>query len=138
MARPNKVGRKPLQIDWEEFDKLCAIHCTLEEMAVFFGMSPDTIEKRVFETYGVKFTDHVKYKRGLGKVSLRRAQFQAGLKGSVPMLIWLGKQILDQKEPVLELRELKEVQRETEGLSPLQFVEILRTRADELEKELLN
>ena len=56
----------------------------------------------------------------------------------VPMLIWLGKQILDQKEPVLELRELKEVQRETEGLSPLQFVEILRTRADELEKELLN
>ena len=36
----------------------------------------------------------------MGKISLRRAQFEKALNGNVVMQIWLGKQHLDQKEKI--------------------------------------
>ena len=38
--------------------------------------------------------------RDHGKVSLRRAQLQAALKGDRTMLVWLGKQLLKQKDRI--------------------------------------
>ena len=43
--------------------------------------------------------------RDRGLLSLRRAQIRAALDGNPTMLIWLGKQMLGQKEPI----ERKEV-----------------------------
>ena len=36
----------------------------------------------------------------MGKISLRRAQFEKALGGNVAMQIWLGKQHLDQKDKI--------------------------------------
>ena len=36
----------------------------------------------------------------MGRISLRRAQFEKALSGNVVMQIWLGKQHLDQKEKI--------------------------------------
>lgn len=46
------------------------------------------------------FSGYFAQKRGTGKISLRRKQFQTALagKGNVSMLIWLGKQWLGQKD----------------------------------------
>jgi hypothetical protein len=93
-----KRGPKPIQINWEEFDKLCALHCTLEEFACYFDCSVDTIENKVKEAHGVKFSEYFNLKKGAGKVSLRRKQFQVAMKGNPTMLLWLGKQWLDQKD----------------------------------------
>lgn len=93
-----KMGRKKLEIDWEQFDKLCFIQCTLREIASWFDCSEDTIERRVTEEQGMRFAEYYDKKRGKGLVSLRRKQFDAALNGNTTLMIFLGKQYLGQKD----------------------------------------
>jgi DNA-binding Xre family transcriptional regulator len=48
---PKKMGRPVKTIDFEQLDRLCNIQCTLEEIASFFDVSADTIERRIKEEY---------------------------------------------------------------------------------------
>lgn len=99
-----KMGRPEIQIGKEDFEKLCAMQSTLNEIAGFFNCSEDTIERWCERNYrGQTFADVYKKKSAKGKISLRRKQFQVADSGNVPMLIWLGKQYLDQKEPKQEV-----------------------------------
>ena len=97
VARPRK------EIDQAEFEKLCALQCTKAEIAGFFNLSEDTVErwcKRIYkESFAVVFAN----KRCDGKISLRRSQFRLAEKDS-RMARWLGKQYLEQKEPIDEKR----------------------------------
>lgn len=93
------AGRPRKEIDQKEFEKLCGLQCTQEEIAAFFDCSADTIERWCERTYELKFAEVFKQKRGLGKISLRRAQMATAESGNATMLIWLGKQHLDQREP---------------------------------------
>jgi hypothetical protein len=94
----NKGGRPTKSINLVELSKLCAMQCTEAEIAGWFDVSVDTIERRVQELTGMSFADYFKQKRGRGKVSIRRKQMQMALDGNVTMLIWLGKQYLEQKD----------------------------------------
>lgn len=91
MARPR------IKIDWEQFDKLCAIQCTLVEIAEWFGCSIDTIERAVKREKSMGFAEYYKIKSSRGKISLRRQQFKLAEKYPV-MAIWLGKQYLGQAD----------------------------------------
>jgi len=102
------AGRPRIEIDWEQFDKLCMIQCTLPEIACFFNCSPDTIERRVKDTHDTNFAAYFELKRGTGKISLRRKQFETAMSGNVAMLIWLGKNWLGQKDR----REISDDRRE--------------------------
>jgi len=93
---------------WKEFESLCEIQCTLIEVASWFRCSEDTIERRVKEKYDTTFAEVFKLKRGVGRISLRRRQFQKAEEGHPTMLIWLGKQYLDQKDKVVNLEPKKE------------------------------
>lgn len=94
----SKVGRPKIEIDWEEFDKLCFMQCTLAEIAGWFDVSEDTIERRVKEEKGLTFAEYNKIRSSKGKMSIRRKQFEVAMTGNVGMLIWLGKQYLGQKD----------------------------------------
>lgn len=96
MSRP--VGRPKTKIDKDMFEKLCAMHCTLVEVAEFFDCSEDTIERWCKEKYGEDFADILKKKSAKGNISLRRSQFQSAESGNVTMQIWLGKQWLGQTD----------------------------------------
>lgn len=91
MARPRK------EIDQENFEKLCGLQCTLDEIAGFFKCSSDTIERWCKRTYNESFADTFKKHSAAGKMSLRRAQFKLAEK-SAAMAIWLGKQYLGQRD----------------------------------------
>lgn len=91
------MSRPPKKIDKEQFEKLCAIQCTLEEMEGFLGVSGDTIERWCVKEYGKNFAEVFRLKRGLGKVSLRRSQFRLA-ETNPTMAIWLGKQYLGQTD----------------------------------------
>jgi len=93
-----EMGRPRIEIEWTEFDKLCQMVATLTEIAGWFNCSEDTIERRVKEKHKITFAEYHKKKSSSGKISLRRAQFKAALGGNVTMMIWLGKQHLDQKD----------------------------------------
>ena len=89
-----KTGRPKKKIDWEQFDRLCLIQCTLEEIASFFDCSADTIERAVKREHGVTFAEHFGQKRGKGKISLRRAMWTKAIEGNPTMMIWLSKNYL--------------------------------------------
>jgi hypothetical protein len=91
-------GRPRKEIDWEEFDKLCEYQATLEEIAAWFDVSPDTIERACLRDKEVGFAEYSDLKRGAGRASLRRAQYQSAMSGNTTMQIWLGKQMLGQKD----------------------------------------
>lgn len=96
--KKNKGGRPRTVINWDEFDKLCAIQCTQVEMASWFDCSVDTIENAVKREKGIGFSEYYAQKSEKGKISLRRVQWTLAMKGDKTMLIWLGKQHLGQNE----------------------------------------
>ena len=91
MARPR------IDIDTDQFKKLCAIQCTLSEISSWFKCSEDTIERWCKRELKMSFADAFKTWSADGKISLRRNQFKMA-EHNVSMAIWLGKQYLGQKE----------------------------------------
>lgn len=92
-----EMGRPKIEINKEEFEKLCALHCTKVDIADWFGCSDDTIERWCKRTYNETFAVTLKNKSVKGRVSLRRTQFRLAEK-SPAMAIWLGKQYLGQRD----------------------------------------
>ena len=100
------MARPKVKINWEEFDKLCALHCTLIEIAEWFDCSEDTIQRAVKREHNMGFAVYYKKKSSRGKISLRRSQFRLAEKNT-SMSIWLGKQYLGQSDmPQLDKEEL--------------------------------
>lgn len=91
------MARPKIEIDREQFEKLCSLHCTKDEIAGFFNCSEDTIERWCNRTYGESFAVVFKQKRSAGRISLRRTQFRMA-ETNPTMAIWLGKQWLGQSE----------------------------------------
>jgi hypothetical protein len=92
------MGRPRIDIDWQQFEKLCAMQCTEEEIAGWFDCHIDTINNRCKDHYGETFSEVFKQKRGRGRASLRRAQWANALGGNATMQIFLGKQHLGQSD----------------------------------------
>ena len=85
---PMGPPRKP--VDTELVEGLAGIGCTMEEISAFAKVSVDTLERR--------YAEIIKKGRELGKSSLRRMQWKAAEVGNVTMMIWLGKQLLAQRD----------------------------------------
>lgn len=109
--KKKKGGRKTIELDREQFETLCGMLCTEEEIAGFFKVSVDTVERWCKREYGKKFCEVFKIYAEAGRVSLRRAQFAAAMAGSVPMMIFLGKNYLGQSDKKEQKVEVKDEQR---------------------------
>ncbi len=94
MARPRK------EIDQEEFEKLCALQCTQEEICAWFDVTDKTLTGWCKRTYNKSFSEIFAIKRERGKVSLRRRQFKLAER-SAAMAIFLGKNYLNQSDKVV-------------------------------------
>lgn len=92
MARPRK------EIDQKQFENLCGLQCTKEEICGFLEVSEKTLNAWCRRTYKQSFSLVFQQKRGKGKISLRRSQFRLAEENAA-MAIWLGKQYLNQREP---------------------------------------
>ena len=97
MSEKKEMGRPRAKINKEEFEKLCAMQCTEVEIAEFFNCTDDTINGWCKREYGETFSETYKKKSAKGRVSLRRMQFQMA-ETNPTLLIWLGKQWLNQRE----------------------------------------
>ena len=94
-----KTGRPRKEIDQKEFEKLCELQCTHDEICAWFETTPKTLNSWCKRTYGknMTFSKVFEEKKGKGKIALRRYQFQQAKK-SATMAIWLGKQYLGQTD----------------------------------------
>ncbi len=95
-----KMGRPKKQIDQKNFENLCALQCTLEEINEFFGITHKTLERWCKETYGETFSHVFAKKRIVGKISLRRAGFELAKKNAA---VWIfhAKNNLDMRDTPL-------------------------------------
>lgn len=105
-----KVGRPKANIDKSNFEKLCQMQCTLEEIAGFFDCCDDTINNWCKEVYDDNFSGVYKKKSMAGKISLRRNQFKIA-ENNASMAIFLGKQYLGQRDNIeVEHKDLSKVE----------------------------
>ena len=84
MARPR------IEIDKKQFEKLCGLQCTKEDIAGFFDVSEDTIDDVSEDTidrfckreYKESFAAVFSKKRRIGLVSLRKSGFDLARKNA--------------------------------------------------------
>ena len=88
-SRP-KRGRPPLAISAKSVEELAALGCNPEEIAGVLSCSRDTIDRN--------FAEQVALGRMRLAKKLRERQIDIAMNGSVPLLIWLGKQYLGQRD----------------------------------------
>jgi len=84
------VGRNKKVVVPEEVEKLAKLWCTNQEIAEWFGIDTNTLK--------YNFSDLIAKGRSETKQALRRAQLKNALEGNTTMQIWLGKNILGQKD----------------------------------------
>ncbi len=96
------IGRTSKPIDWAKMDDLLIAGCTGAEVAAYFDMHADTFYGKVRDHFGVCFTLYSQQKKQNGEGILRAHQYAKALgltkEGDNTLLIWLGKQRLNQRE----------------------------------------
>lgn len=92
-----KVGRPKLKFDMKVVGAFGAVKASYRFMADYFGCDLATIERRMKNEEG-EFC--IQYKKGLAKTkfNLSKKQIELAMSGNVTMLIWLGKQLLNQSD----------------------------------------
>lgn len=94
-----QIKQKQDKINQQQFESLCYIQCTQEEICSVLNVCTDTLESWCQSTYGKHFSEVFKEKRQGGRASLRRNQWKLAEKNAT-MAIFLGKQYLGQKDVV--------------------------------------
>lgn len=85
-----KTGRPLHPVDPKVVEGMAVVGATNVEIGDFVGCDGDTI--------GLRFSDILTKARSGMRLRLRQAQFKAATGGNATMLIWLGKQMLGQKD----------------------------------------
>ena len=91
-------GRPPVQIDMQAVERAASIGCTADEIAVLLGVGRSTFFEKLNKDPALK--ESLEIGKARGRTTLRRLQWQGAETGNPTMLIWLGKQLLDQRDKV--------------------------------------
>lgn len=114
-----KVGRPKVNINLVELQKLCTLNCTMPEIAHFFDIPLRTLEDRFKNDQDVR--NAIEKGRSQGKLSVRRKQLQImDENNNATMAIWLGKQLLGQRDKHDIVTEDKAETKLTEALEIIQ------------------
>lgn len=94
------MGRPKTDIDWKFVDEHLQAQCDGVGIAGLLGIHPNTFYNAVKEKFNCDFSEYSAIKKGEGKELLRKKQMETALSGDKTLLVWLGKQYLDQKDKV--------------------------------------
>lgn len=92
------AGAPKANIDWNRVSDLLVAGCSGAEIAGHIGLNKATIYERCVTDNGLTFSEYSQQKYAKGESLLRAKQFEKAVKGDNMMLIWLGKNRLDQKD----------------------------------------
>jgi hypothetical protein len=98
ITKKPKQGRPEAVIDWKKVDSMLQAHCTGTGIASLLGVCPDTLYRTCEDKFKMTFSAYSALKKGEGKELLRQKQFSVAMNGEKSMLIWLGKQYLEQAD----------------------------------------
>jgi hypothetical protein len=89
-------GFRKKQINWTEVEKLMSYHLTQKDVAHYFDMSVDSLERYCQQDNGITLADFWAKKKAMGRVKLRNIQFdiaQSKGAGAATMAIFLDKKL---------------------------------------------
>jgi len=92
------VGRPIKEIDWDKLARICQYPMKNEDIAAILDLSVDTIFRAIKKKYNISFAEYKDQKQSNLRFTLLSKQIEVAKSGNVTMLIWLGKQYLDQKD----------------------------------------
>lgn len=91
-----KAGRPKININWDRVEELLEAGAGAEGIAALIGCDRDTLYKRCKKDKKCEFSTLRQLKRAKGDEMIREAQFKAAITGDKTMMIWLGKNRLNQ------------------------------------------
>ena len=109
--------------DWAKINKLFECNCSIDEAAQFIGVSHDTLEKRIKEKFNLLPSEYKKNKKEKGNATLLMKQYELAIDGDRAMLIWLGKQRLDQADKKEIKQDVTTGGDKLNGISPIQWID---------------
>jgi hypothetical protein len=83
-------------IDYAAVEGAASIGCTRDEIAAVIGVAPSTLYLRIDQDPQMR--EAIERGSNKGKATLRRMQWKGAQDGNATMLVWLGKQMLGQKD----------------------------------------
>jgi hypothetical protein len=92
------MARPPADINWATVDQYLHAQCDGVAIAGIIGIAPDTLYHRCQQDHNLGFSEYSQQKKTEGRELLRQKQFDTAMSGDKTMLVWLGKQYLEQKE----------------------------------------
>ena len=99
-ARQHTVTKAVKPINWKVAEAMLGKGCSGVEIAARFGINPNTLYERCEKEHGVEFTVYSAQKKANGAALVRETQYDVAIKDrDRTMLIWVGKQLCDQREP---------------------------------------
>lgn len=99
ITKPKRnTGRPKVNIDWIYVGELLEAHCTADSIAHRLGISTVSLYRRCEIDNNCTFVSFSQAKKRNGDDLLREKQHEVAMSGDKVMLVWLGKQRLDQKD----------------------------------------
>ncbi len=125
-----KRGRGQPRVDFnlEDLRKLSQVGCTNATMASILGTSKATLQRRIADTPDV--AKAIEDGRASMERNLRTAQLRSAIGGNATMMIWLGKQLLGQ-------RDVRAVELTGTGGGPMEFQADLKPVLEEKLKRFI-
>ena len=96
--KKSNAGRKKIAINWARVDAALKAGANGVQCAAMLGISFDTLSRRTNEEKNADFADYLREKREAGNEALLKAQYDGAIGGDRGLLIWLGKQRLNQSD----------------------------------------
>jgi len=97
MGRPRKDLEDMEFNGWDQLDALI-IWASEEYCAEKLGVSVDTLARRIKEYHDCNFAEYKAKRQEPMRINLLKKQYDVAMAGNVSMLIWLGKQHLNQSD----------------------------------------
>ena len=98
------MGRKPIEIDWDTFNKLCSFPIKQDDISWILDVSVDKLANEIRAKFDMTFSEYMTKRQATLRLSLLQKQYQVAMNGNVSMLIWLGKNWLGQRDKFEEVK----------------------------------
>lgn len=96
--KKSNAGRKKFVIDWAKVDNALMAGSNGVQVAAMLGIHYNTLVNKCNEEKKCDFSDYLAQKREKGNNLLKAMQYRLAMDGDRGMLIWLGKNRLDQSD----------------------------------------
>jgi hypothetical protein len=74
---------------WEEFEKLCSLHCNQQDILYILNTTVKSLNKKTEAYYGLTLQEAIEKFRAVGITSIRRVAFEKAAEGDSKLIMYL-------------------------------------------------